>query len=360
MINMNNGVNALPIIGSFYIKESKLLEMTSYAFTGSNATSVNIYIDLNSVFNKLFTPSFNMESRLNDYEIASTVLNMIAHYRYFFWSKLKVNTKFYFVYSLLNNNSIKIYYPNYNSNTAYNIVFNKDKYDLINKNISLLEKIIPYIPDSCITIGTVEPCVTMKWIIENNKDPNPNILLTKDEVTMQLSAVINNTVVYVPKKYKGEDSSYVIIPTNNGLYNALSDKRKCKKYEFSIEMNSGLYSFILSVIGVKSRNMNSIISYTSCIKELEKLIINNKINNSYNSIISNIYNEMNSKYKVALINSNIDGRFKALDLLYQYGIYLNNPERLYYKGIQNLYDPNGVHQICDEYFKECPINLERM
>ena len=42
---MNNGVNALPIIGSFYIKESKLLEMTSYAFTGSNATSVNIYID---------------------------------------------------------------------------------------------------------------------------------------------------------------------------------------------------------------------------------------------------------------------------------------------------------------------------
>ena len=57
---MNNGVNALPIIGSFYIKESKLLEMTSYAFTGSNATSVNIYIDLNSVFNKLFTPSFTI------------------------------------------------------------------------------------------------------------------------------------------------------------------------------------------------------------------------------------------------------------------------------------------------------------
>ena len=60
----------------------------------------------------------------------------------------------------------------------------------------------------------------------------------------------------------------------------------------------------------------------------------------------------------------IASRWEALGydepIIVQYGIYLNNPERLYYKGIQNLYDPNGVHQICDEYFKECPINLERM
>lgn len=357
---MSKGVNALPIIGSFYIKESKLLEMTNYAFNGSSATSVNMYIDLNSVFNKLYTSGFDIDTRLGDFEIASAVLNMIAHYRYFFWSKLRVTVTFHFIYSLLNNNSLRVYYPTYNNSHNTNIVFYKDKYALIVKNLSLLEKIIPYIPDSTITIGTVEPCVTMKWIMENSNNTNPNILLTKDEVTMQLAAIMSNTVVYVPKKYKGEDSSYVIIPTNNGLYNALSDKRKCKTYPFSTEISSGLYSLVLAITGAKSRDITSVISYTSCMKELEKLILENKISNTYNSIISNIYDEMNPKYKNVLIDSNIDGRFKSLDLLYQYGIYMNNPERLYYKGIQNLYDPNGVHEICDEYFKEYPINLERM
>ena len=355
-----DGVNALPIIGSFYIKEQKLLEMTSYAFAGSKDTSVNIYIDLNSVFKKLFSASYNMDARLGDYEIASGILNMIAHYRYFFWHKLKVTTNFYFVYSLLSNNSLKIYYPMYNSSNISNMNFNRDKYNLIIKNISLLEKIIPYIPDSCITIGTVEPCVIMKHIMLTNNSPLPNILLTKDEVTMQLAAMMANTVIYVPKKYKGEDNSYVIVPSNNGLYKALADKRKCKQYNFKCEISSQLYSLLLSIVGVKSRDMNSLISYTSCIKMLESLILSKKINNSYISIIRNLYEEISDKDRNLFINQNVEGRFKALDMEFQYGMYLNNPERLYYKGIQNLYDPVGVHEICDEYFKEYPINLERM
>lgn len=355
-----DGVNALPIIGSFYIKEQKLLEMTNYAFAGSKDTAVNIYIDLNSVFKKLFSASYNMDARLGNFEIASGVLNMIAHYRYFFWSKLKVTTNFYFVYSLLNNNSLKIYYPMYNSTNNTNMSFNRDKYNLIIKNISLLEKIIPYIPDSCITIGTVEPCVTMKHIMLSNNSPLPNILLTKDEVTFQLAAMMPNTVIYVPKKFKGQDNSYVIVPNNNGLYMALADKRKCKQHQFKGEMSSQLYSLLLSIIGVKSRDMNSILSYSSCIKLLEGLILTNKISNSYIPIIRNIYEELSDEQRELFINQNVEGRFKALDMEFQYGMYLNNPERLYYKGIQNLYDPVGVHEICEEYFKKYPINLERM
>lgn len=352
--------NALPLIGANYIKTDKLSEMTYMAFTGSTATEVNIYIDLNSVLSKLLTPIYDVTSRIGDYEIASGILNMVAHYRYFFWKKLGVSTRFFFVYSWMNSPNLKVYYPNYNLSANSNTIFIKDKIEMITMNLSILEKMVPYISNCSITIGTVEPAVIMSHIAKTENSDNPNILLTKDIVTMQFAAMNKNTIVYRPKKYNGEDQSFYIDPSNNGLYAYLADERKCKQYKFSIEISSELYSAVLAMIGIKSRDMNSILTYSNCMKKLERAIINCRIPNSYNSNINNIYEEFTDSDISALLNGNIHGRFKALDLNFQYGLYQNNPERLFYKGLLNLYDPIGFHKICETYFKDYPLDVERM
>ena len=80
----------------------------------------------------------------------------------------------------------------------------------------------------------------------------------------------------------------------------------------------------------------------------------------YNTDIMNIIQCFDEKSKMSLLKSNAVSRFKAIDAVYQYSILNNNPERLAFKGFMNLYDPSGLHNIADKYFKECPLNLERM
>ena len=357
----NTGTNAAPLIGTNYIRDNKLLEMTQFAFAGSDATKVNIYIDLNSILSGLITPNYNLAERVSDYEIASSIINMIAHYRAFFWRKLQVETKFFLVYGYGSYQFSSIYYPEYYGNFKTNIIYFKPKLDLILSNISMVEKMVPYISDCCCTVTRFEPCVVMHHIMETEQSPDPNIIITKDLVTMQVAAFhSNNTVIYRPKKEKGEDNSYVVIPNNNGLYNHIVYTRNIKNKGFEIELSPELYSFVLASTGAKSRYMKSLISFGSVVRRLEKLILSGKMINGYNSLIRNIYEEFDDKHRDMLVNGNIEGRFKAVDLLFQYQLFLNNPDRLYYKGIQNLYDPVGFHQIVTEYFKECPIDTERL
>lgn len=354
------GVGALPLIGSSYIKDDKLLQLTQYAFAGSNADTVNIYVDLSSVLSKIVTPNYDLSARCSDYEIASGIINMIAHYRAFFLRKLRVNTRFFFVYSVNNSINNKTYFPMYNSTHNSNFTIYKDRFSLLVTNLSLVEKMIPYIPDACVTMIRQEPCTAMLHIMEVENSSYPNIVITKDPVTMQICTMYPNTVIYRPKKYKGEDTSFAIVPSNNGLYYFLADDRGCKKPTLNCEISPELYSFVLSIIGVKSRDMNSLMSYTSIMKQLDTAIFNNKIINAYNWDIRNIYEEFDDKTINTLVIHDIEKRFKALDLRFQYGLYINSTDRHNYKGIQNLYDPVGFHEVCEEYFRECPIDVERM
>lgn len=354
------GIGALPLIGSSYIKDERLLQMTQYAFAGSNADTVNIYIDLYSVLRKILSSNYDISKQCSKYEIASGILNMIAHYRSFFLRKLNVRTRFFFIYSINNSVNNTIFYPKYNSTYKTNLLFYKDKFDILVNNISLVERIMPYLPDTCITVVRQEPCVAMYDIMIKEKSEYPNIVITQDVVTMQICTLFPNTVIYRPKKSKGQDLSFAIVPSNNGLYYYLSDERKCGKPELTCEISPKLYSFVLSIIGTKHRDMNSLMSYTSVMKQLNSAICSGMVLNDYNSIIRNIYEQFDDKTINILAEDSVEQRFKAIDLTSQYNMYCNNMDRFNYKGIQNLYDPNGVHTICEEYFRECPIDVERM
>ena len=50
----NQRINAETVVVSHHIRYNTLAEMTNYAFAGSNAESVNIFIDLYQICLKLF------------------------------------------------------------------------------------------------------------------------------------------------------------------------------------------------------------------------------------------------------------------------------------------------------------------
>ena len=50
-------------------------------------------------------------------------------------------------------------------------------------------------------------------------------------------------------------------------------------------------------------------------------------------------------------------RYKAIDIEYQYMIYMNDPKEQKFSKIVNLYDPVAVKEISMKYFKDYPLDL---
>jgi hypothetical protein len=188
---------------------------------------------------------------------------------------------------------------------------------------------------------------------------NYNILITKDLLTMQLAALYPRTIIFRPKKYNGEDISVFVSPLNNGLYKYACDKRKTN-YPLSDTDNisAGLYSLFLAGTRLPERDMKSLLSIPVMLREINSVVQLPDVLNGYNTDVEKFCEKMTPKTYVTLQRGNISSRFKAIDTIYQYGIFANTPEAKMYQGCANLYDPNGIHQIDTEYFSKCHLQLE--
>ncbi len=71
------------ITGSF-VKYNRLSKIINDTYSGSQATEINLFIDLNSVLKQLYSIDTLYYKYKHIYEIAATVLNMCGHYREFF------------------------------------------------------------------------------------------------------------------------------------------------------------------------------------------------------------------------------------------------------------------------------------
>jgi hypothetical protein len=187
------------------------------------------------------------------------------------------------------------------------------------------------------------------------KENVPNIVISRDLYASQLVAVNDDVVLFRPKKIKQLDQSYFI--TKGGcIANLIADRQVNEMPE---ELNDGLLSFIMALSKLPERNVKSLLALPKALSLTKDVIRTGKVLNGYNSNVSNIYELFPDKEKIQCIHGNIDSRFKAIDLLYQYAVYINTPGK-YFKPIQNLYDPRGIHTICNEYFKVNPLDLENL
>lgn len=344
------------MLNSNYVRYNKMVEIISEAFAGSSANHLNIYIDMYSMVKVLYKSDVY---DINDYSsVTSCIINMCAHYREFFWTRFKVTTKFFIVYSkntpYINNQ----FYPEYNSKSLYSFNTNKKVDDMIKNNIELLETLCPYLPDIHFVKGTFETGVIMYDLICRNElqDNSPHMIITKDVYNYQLVAMRNNIIILRPKKSKGEDESYYINQKN--LYMKYMQSRNADYGNFHSIISPGLISLLMTLTSVKERNIKSLINIKSAIKQLYLGITEYKLLNGYNSDLQSIWNALDTA-KFSIGQTTFEHRFKAIDIQFQHSVYINTPECKEIT-LNNLYDPDNIKIINNKYFINNPLDLNRL
>jgi hypothetical protein len=339
-----------------------LFELNAQIFGGidrDKLKTIDIYIDLYSVLYPLYTSPYDPALDKDQYTIAAGIINMIAHYRQFY-RKNGIHARIFLVYS--NNYSVtktKLV-PEYNSDFQYKVEYSCNPIHLnILDNLQIVEQVCKYVNDvAFISSNTTDVSVLMYYLMNIESKEHYSIIVSKDIVVHQLCAIFPNTIIFRPKKYQG-DNSFFISSVNGGLYNSLATAHK-SKYVCDGKVSPGLYSFVLAATKVPVRSLKSLVSLPKLMTDLERVILLPDILNGYNGNILNICEKLDSKINVSLQHGNIIGRFRTLDVIYNYDFYITSPEAKLYKGIQNLYDPEGLHQIDTEYFKNWHLNLETM
>lgn len=345
------------LINSNYIRYNKLVEIVTHAFVGSTATEVNIYIDLYSILKSLYSDRTNYI--IEDYSsVTSSIINMCAHYREFFRSRYKVESKFFIVYSKNCPYINKQFYPEYNKNNEFKMNSNKMADDMIKNNLELLSTLCPYLPDIHFVQGSFETGVIIYDLIcrEEVNNRNPHIVITKDIYNYQLVSMRDNIVILRPKKKDGMDVSYYI--NNHNLYSEYLKSRKTDYSNIPAVLSTGLLSLLMTLSSVTERNIKSLINIRSALKLLNEAVSDYRILNGHNSDILNVYNNLNiEKYNIGA--TTFEHRFKSIDIQFQHIVFINTPECIAIS-LDNLYDPDNVRAINNKYFKKNPLDLNKL
>lgn len=349
-----------------FIKYDRLYEMTKYAFYGcNNLSSVNIFIDVYSLVEKLYRLGSYLE--LDDsYSIASCIINLSIHLRAYFESRHRVNSKIFIVYGGANPNHIKEYLPIYNNKNILATESNKYLTNIIKDNLDVIEILTPYLYDIYSVVDYENEFNTLtSFIIDNlndKKDKNNasnNIIYSKDTLSYQLVAFKPFTFLYRPKKSYVGDNSWVV--TKSTLYNAYRNGELGLKKIIDTDLHVLLFSMYQAISGVRSRSLQSIKSANTTISILENGIENNRLLNGYNpSALNGITFELLFK-DTSIDYIDIRNRYNAIDLQNQTTIFKSRPDsNNVFKNIINLYDPDSVRNINSKYFQKYPLDLNRV
>lgn len=330
-----------------YIKYDSLKKLTYMAFPESNADMINIYIDMNSITKSLY--KFNNSTIvIENYPILThSIINLCAHIREYYMSRHRVGTNIFIIYSRNCPEFSKRFCANYNSKNEFTMKSNEFITKLINSNIELLTVLCPFIKDVYFIQDSFETAVVITDLITKQNNGFPNIIFSKDNYMYQLPAVLKDTVLFRPFKKGGEDLSWRVDAINT-LQLYIQHTRNSSDYIVE-DLSPRLLSLLMALTNLPERNVKSIFNIQKALEIIRFGINNKKILNDYNTDISSLISELsNSKG----INSTIiQSRYRAIDVIYQHSIYTTTTNsKLNTIPIVNLYDPESVQQINNEYF----------
>lgn len=338
------------LLGNF-IKYDELQRLTMEAFAGSNANTLNVFIDLTNILNGAYQNGVRIE---NYSIVTSTIINLCSHVRAYYRTRHRVETNIFLFYSTNDAFANRKFIADYNNSHTQRINSKPQIHDMIISNIKLLNILVPYLPDIYIRCGTFEPGVmmfdTFSDLLEQNMN-HPTVVLSKDLYLYQLPPVGIDTVMF----RKSRSGSYVVTPSNC-INRFVYDSRKRMVSSF---LNGGLLSLLMTMSNMPSRNVYSLMDFDMAIKLLETAVKCGSITNSYQTDIEYVYTVLNDIRTMPIDITNFTSRFRALDIPYMHKIYKNSPEsKAQY--IMNLIDDNTVRDINNKYFKTNPLDLNRL
>ena len=238
------------------------------------SVNVNIIIDFKQLIRKIFREPNNFEDEELDSglvveEISSSILNIIGHYRNFFYKQNKYTT-FYILYSKskcknferLNSNFKKDYYEKYTN-------IDNRKCRFVNKITSIVEIICKYIPH-CMFIDTsdYDENSYVNQLIEKNPKNELNLLISDDFCLYQH---LNENSIAL--NMKGINTKVITAE------NAVSDFIKDPKINFS----NKLIPLLLSLSGYEKYSISGInnVKYKKAAKFIKELIFDSYLEDVY-------------------------------------------------------------------------------
>ena len=169
---MDTKINMESLLLSHYIKYDKLLELCNISLANIKSNTVDIYIDLYDILKKIYTTDIKINKR---FIIVSSIINLAAHYRGYFWSRHRLYTRIFLVYGDNISNNQKQFIPTFGNDQFRNT---KD-YDKNNILIFRPKKYNGQDISYYINKGNVYDCFynkSSKDTIENLHKLNPELL----------------------------------------------------------------------------------------------------------------------------------------------------------------------------------------
>lgn len=342
------------VIYGYYVKYDTLTKLINTYYSGSTATTIDIFIDMMDIMRHIDKQLMRLQLPINNpLVITSGIINMVAHYRNFFTTRFRCNSRFWIIDSVDNEFANKYYAPFKIKALSANMV------QLYRMNVQFIPMICNAIVDvqyEKTIVDIVTKMISIRSIeAENSGILNPALLISKDPFVFQ-AAALNSINILRPKKNNFGDVSEII----SGPFAATAYVNELSKTPFTsaIPVDPEQLSVLMALTRVPSRNIKTFYQINTAITKLIK---------GYESGLSRRYPWDQQKFaeELLLVNGErkrdpyeLRCRIQACDTVYgQYLAYTETAEFKTYKGIVNIYDPRGIKEINDTHFKSCPLDL---
>lgn len=351
-------VNLESILYGYYIKYTKLTELTDSVFVGSkysDCDNVDVYIDLYDLLKQLYSTDIYANTQ---FVIVSSVINLAAHIRGFYWSRYQVYARIFLVYADQTLDTHRKFYPAFGNDKVQEMMNYSKINKVIETQLQMIEILCAYINKVYYVRKSCEFAVfTYGNILSVGKDI-PAIIITKSVYAYQIPAMLDNAVIFRPKKTVADgDISYAVTKYNVlDIYcNKMNNQKAIDRYRV---INPELLSLIMTLTNLPSKRVISLYNISGGINRVYELISNGKILNKYNNDIDFVYDNLSISNKIDKLSFKY--RFCAIDLVYQCRLYSSLVESKDTTFIIDLNNKEEVQMINNQYFFNNPLDLNNL
>jgi len=328
-------------------------------------STINVFIDIPSVVNQLYNPT-NIKhlaggvlNKKDKYMIASSLLNMIGHYRHYFATRFCCYTNIFFMYNSSIDKNIRD-----NLNPAYKLEYYDKRLHLDNSvfsdiniilkdNYKVMKIIMDYLPH-CYFIDSSYcdyRCIFPFIIKQEEFKDNTNVIISSDKLMYQ-NTLYGDTIIVEPKGVNSDLITYGII------IKAVAGKSKnVEKHPEYLDINPENIILIDSLISHPKLNTKGVknLSYISTLKMLNKhhININEPILNPDN--LDDIFTDIKE------VKDNLDEiktNFKIYNNAYLANIYNKDLEIIFESCNKYIEELDELRKINEKFFSKHPLNLE--
>lgn len=354
-------INLEGLLLSYYIRYDKLLSLCNMTLSDISTNTVDIYVDIYDMLKPIYTRDVYANKK---FLIVSSIINLAAHLRGYFWSRHHLNTRIFLVYGESITMQHKQFYPTFGDDKFRETMdfSNNDKF--IHDQLEMVKILCGYIYD--VYYVAKKSSFSMFTIDNIMKNPHiPSIIITKSKYAYQIPALLTNAKIFRPKKSKGDDTSYPINFSNvySNFFNKITFK---ETLEGLSKISPSLLSLMMTLVGLPSYGIPNILSVSAATKRVLDAIDSNRIVNGYNSDIDFVYKALNeSRVFVNNMDTFINAtsfkyRFNAIDILTQHRIYNSTAEAIDISWMVNFNDPETMRNINNRYFIGNPLDLNNL